>query len=198
MIRPNSSTDASGSSIAEWTGRGNANQETTMSEASNSSLGSAVLELLDSASGVLLQTWSFPEKQRILIGRADECDLVVANPYVSRSHAYLERDEEGWQVVAISSQQLLADGQRKQTIRLRQGDIFRLGTQGCDLRFREVHAEAEEDGGSGTLMFDPDSCPILHLDRDQLQREVAEIETGSYFQNLSETVKKMKQARGSR
>lgn len=169
-----------------------------MSEASNSSLGSAVLELLDSASGVLLQTWSFPEKQRILIGRSDECDLVVANPYVSRSHAYLERDAEGWQVVAISSQQLVTDGLRKQAIRLREGDVFRLGTQGCDLKFREIREETEQGGGGGTLMFDPESCPILILDRDQLQREVAEIETGSYFQNLSETVKKLKQARGSK
>lgn len=39
-------------------------------------------------------------------------------------------------------------------------------------------------------MFDPESCPILHLDRDQLEREVAEIETGNYFQNLNETVVK--------
>ncbi len=170
-----------------------------MSEVSNAALGSVTLELLDSASGVLLQAWSFPEKQRIVIGRSDECDLVIANPYVSRSHAFMERDAEGWQVVAISSQQLVTDGQRKQAIRLSEGTVFRLGSQGCELRFRETQAETVHgvDAG-GTLMFDPDSCPILHLDRDQLQREVAEIETGSYFQNLSETVKKMKQARGSK
>ena len=168
-----------------------------MSEVSNASVGSAVLELLDTASGVLLQSWSFPDKQRILIGRSDDCDLVVANPYVSRSHAYLERDEEGWQVVAISSHQLVMDGQRKQAIRLCEGDVFRLGAQGCDLRFRVVQAEAAQVDATGTLMFDPDSCPILQLDRDQLQREVAEIETGSYFQNLSQAVKKLKRSRGS-
>ncbi len=168
-----------------------------MSEGSNVSLGSIVLELLDSASGMPLQTWTFSEKQRILIGRSDESDVVIANPYVSRSHAYMTCDTEGWQAVAISSQQLVIGGKRKQTIRLREGDIFRLGTRGCDLKFREAQAQAEPFDVMQTLMFDPDTGPILHLDRDQLQREVAEIETGIYFQNLSQTVKKLRQSRGS-
>ena len=115
-----------------------------MSEVSNASLGSVVLELLDSASGIPLQTWSFPDKQRIVIGRSDESDVVIANPYVSRAHAYLESDDDGWQAVAISTQQLVVDGHRKQTIRLREGDIFRLGVQGCDLKFREFQAQTEQ------------------------------------------------------
>ena len=167
--------------------------------ASNSSAGSIVLELLDSASGVPLQAWSFPETQRIVIGRSDECDLVIANPYVSRSHAYLERDAEGWQAVAISSQQLVIDGQRKQTSRLRDGDVIRLGAQGCDLKFREAQAQANKQvNWNQTMMFDPESCPILQLDKDQLEREVAEIETDEYFQNLSLTLQKLRQSRDSK
>ena len=165
--------------------------------ASDTSVGSIVLELLDSASGVPLQKWSFPETQRIVIGRSDECDLVMANPYVSRTHAYLERDTDGWQVVAISSQQLVIGGQRKQTSGLRDGDVFRLGAQGCDLRFREVHAQTQEVNWNQTLSFDPESCPILHLDKDQLEREVAQIETDKYFQNLSHSLRKLKRTRGS-
>ena len=165
--------------------------------ASDTFVGSIVLELLDSATGVPLQKCSFTETQRIVIGRSDECDLVIANPYVSRTHAYLERDTEGWQVVAISSQQLMIDGQRKQSSRLREGDVFRLGTQGCDLKFREAHAQSKQVNWNQTMMFNPESCPILQLDKDQLQREVAEIENDQYFQNLSETLQKLRQARGS-
>ena len=164
--------------------------------ASDTSVGSIVLELLDSASGVPLQKWSFPETQRIVIGRSDECDLVMANPYISRSHAYLERDAEGWQVVAISSQQLMIDGQKKQASRLREGDVFRLGAQGCDLKFREAQAQSKQVNWNQTMMFNPESCPILQLDKDQLQREVAEIENDQYFQNLSETLQKLRQTRG--
>lgn len=168
-----------------------------MSEASDAGVGSVVLELLDSATGIPLQAWLFPEKQRIVIGRSDESNVVIANPYVSRTHAYLEWDADGWQAVAISSQQLVVDGQRKPTIRLCDGDVFRLGAQGCVLKFRELQSQAQEVNWNQTLSFDPESCPILHLDKDQLQREVAEIETGTYFQNLSQTVQKLRQARGS-
>ena len=133
-----------------------------------------------------------------MIGRSDECDLVMAHPYVSRTHAYLERDTEGWQVGAISSQQLMIDGQRKQTFRLCEGDVFRLGAQGCDLKFREAHAQTKQVNWNQTMMFDPESCPILHLDKDQLEREVAEIETDEYFQNLSQTLQKLRRDRGSK
>ena len=165
---------------------------------SNTSAGSIVLELLDSSSGVPLQAWSFPETKRIVIGRSDESDLVMANPYVSRTHAYLERDNEGWQVVAISSQQLMIGGQRKQKAYLKDGDIFRLGAQGCDLKFREAHAQTKPINWNQTMMFDPESCPMLQLDNDQLQREVAEIENDKYFQNLSDSLLKLKRDRGSK
>ena len=164
--------------------------------ASDTSVGSIVLELLDSASGVPLQKWSFPETQRIEIGRSDECDLVMANPYVSRTHACVERDAEGWQVVAISSQQLMIGGQRTQSSRLREGDGFRLGAQGCDLKFGEAHAQSKQVNWNQTMMFNPESCSISQLDNDQLQREVAEIENDHYFQNLSDTLQKLRQTRG--
>lgn len=168
-----------------------------MSTGSSNAGGSIVMELLDSATGIPLQTWTFPAKKRLLIGRSDESDVVIANPYVSRTHAYLEWDADGYQVIAVSSQQLVFSGKRQQAIRLRDGAIFRLGPQGCDLKFREVKAHAESFDPKQTLMFDPDDGPILHLDRDQLQRDVAKIETGEYFQSLSQVVQKMKQSRRS-
>jgi hypothetical protein len=169
MSCPRSLADAIESELPSGLGHGQWNQVTTMSEVADDSAGSVILELLDSASGV------------------------------PRTHAYLEWDAEGCQAVAISSQQLVVDGQRKPATRLRDGDVFRLGAQGCDLKFRVAKAQTQPKpiNLNQTLMFDPDSCPILHLDRDQLQREVAEIESGAYFQSLSQTVKKLKQARGS-
>lgn len=166
-----------------------------MSEAASASTGAIVLELLDSASGVPLQTWSFTEQRRILIGRAEESDVLIVNPYVSRAHAYLDWDNDGWSVVAISSQQLAIGGQRHQSIRLNDGIVFRLGAHGCDLKFTELKTPANEFNYAGTLMFDPDMCPLLHLDKDQLQREVEQITNDSYFQNLSQAVKKLRRGR---
>ena len=168
-----------------------------MSEVLDAAPGSVVLELLDTASGILLKSWSFPAGQRIVIGRADECDLVIANPYVSRAHAYLQWDADGWQAIAISTQQLVVNGQRKQSVWLREGDVFRLGTHGCDLKFRVIQEETKEFRWTETLTADPDACPLVYLDRDQIQREVAQIESDTYFKNLSQTVHKLKQARRS-
>jgi len=163
-----------------------------MLEAASASTGAIVLELLDSASGVPLQTWSFTEQHRILLGRAEESDVVIVNPYVSRSHAYLIRDESGWKAESISSQQLVVAGKRQQSIRLSDGLIFRLGTHGCDLKFTQPKTPANKFNFAGTLMFDPDMCPLLHLDKEQLQREVDQIANDSYFQNLSQAVKNLR------
>jgi pSer/pThr/pTyr-binding forkhead associated (FHA) protein len=55
-----------------------------------------VIDLLDSAQGHPLRTWSFNDRDKITLGRTPENDVSVADPYVSRSHAYLQVKDGGW------------------------------------------------------------------------------------------------------
>jgi hypothetical protein len=142
----------------------------------------SVLQLLDSAAGRPLQTWPIEDRQRITIGRADDNDIVLADPYVSRAHAYLHFDPlEGWRLVSISRQQVFFQGQRFGELALADGMVFRLGQNGCYLRFGEA-SNADDD--RKTITFDASSMPVFALDQQMMLREVSEIVDGEYFQNL--------------
>ncbi len=122
-----------------------------------------VIDLLDSATGRPQQSWRFAPDSRIQIGRARENDVVLANPYVSRAHAYIEKTPSGWAAISISSQQLVASGRKVQTLELYSGTIFSLGPSGCSLRFRveshEVAPEKRDFDYAGTLAFEPVEQP---------------------------------------
>jgi len=156
-----------------------------------------VLDLLDTATGQPLQTWRFTRQTRILIGRASDGDVVVTSPYVSRAHAYVQNVDGVWQAVAISSQQLLVNERRVALVELYDGSVFRLGSNGCSMRFsRDIQETTAPDSGQ-TLAIDPDNLPFLQLDRTQLMREVDEIANGDFFQNLSENLQRIRQSRKS-
>ncbi len=154
-----------------------------------------VLDLLDTATGQPLQTWRFAGQTRILLGRAPDGDVVVTSPYVSRSHAYVQHVDGVWQAVAISSQQLLVNERRVALVELFDGCVFRLGSNGCSLRFsRDFQKTTAPDSGQ-TLSIDPNTHPFLQLDRNQLMREVDEIANGDFFQNLSKNFQRLRQSR---
>lgn len=156
-----------------------------------------VLDLLDTATGQPVQTWRFTGQTRILLGRASDGDVVVANPYVSRAHAYVQNLDGVWQAVAISCQQLLLNERRVALVELYDGCVFRLGSSGCSMRFsRDIQKTTASDPGQ-TLSIDPNTHPFLQLDRNQLAREVDEIANGDFFQNLSENLQRMRQYRKS-
>ena len=69
------------------------------------------LQLLDSAQGHPLQTWTFEDKDEITLGRSAENDVVLADPYVSRAHAFLKYESSGWRLVSISSRLIVLEGQ---------------------------------------------------------------------------------------
>ena len=62
------------------------------------------------------------------IGRADDCDLVVAEPTVSRHHALLRRTPEGWELTDTGSTNgTRLNGWRIERAALRPGDELMLG-----------------------------------------------------------------------
>jgi hypothetical protein len=153
-----------------------------------------MIQLLDSAQGYPLQSWRFEDRNHVTIGRAEENDVVVADPYVSRAHAYLEHDPASgqWRVISISRQQIVFQGEQRGELALADGMIFRLGQHGCFLRFDQ---SVEATDGGKTLSFDPATMPVLALDTQRMQREVGEIVEGEYFQNLRDAVRSRRSQR---
>ena len=63
-----------------------------------------------------------------VIGRSRECDLVLDDPNVSRRHAELRREDEGWAVRDLGSTNgIKLNGQRSRGGRLSPGDEITLG-----------------------------------------------------------------------
>jgi hypothetical protein len=71
---------------------------------------------------------------RAVIGRSRDCDIVVSDPNVSRRHAELRRDENGWHVVDLGSTNgVKVSGRRVEQVALRDGDRITIGV--TDLTF---------------------------------------------------------------
>ena len=151
-----------------------------------------VLDLLDSGTSQPIQTWRFTGQTRLVVGRAADSDIVVANPYVSRTHAYLEVEDGVWRVVSISTQQIFVNDRRVPSAELFDGCLFRLGSNGCTLRFSRDSQKTDAAEGGKTLSFNPMEIPMLHLDRTQLARDVDEIANGDFFQNLRESLHRLR------
>ena len=65
---------------------------------------------------------------RVVIGRSRECDIVMADPNVSRQHAELRREGDGWAVVDLGSTNgIKVNGRRVDAAPLSDGDRITLG-----------------------------------------------------------------------
>ncbi|MBL8827232.1 MAG: FHA domain-containing protein [Planctomycetaceae bacterium] len=153
-----------------------------------------VIQLLDSANGRPLQNWRVGTDKRTTIGRALENDIVVADPYVSRSHAYIEfdRERQQWLMTSVSQQQLVYDSKTVAQLPLADGMVIRLGGQGCHIRFNQQQAVEQLDNRQ-TISFDMLMKPKLSLDKQQLAKEVDDIASGDFFQNLKQAVQRQRQ-----
>jgi pSer/pThr/pTyr-binding forkhead associated (FHA) protein len=66
--------------------------------------------------------------ERVLIGRSRECDMVLADPNISRRHAEVRRDGDGWAVVDLGSTNgIKVNGRRVDHAPLEPGDRLTLG-----------------------------------------------------------------------
>jgi pSer/pThr/pTyr-binding forkhead associated (FHA) protein len=71
---------------------------------------------------------------RVLIGRSRECDIALSDPNVSRRHAELRREGDGWAVVDLGSTNGVKVNRRRVNEALLQpGDTITLGL--TDLTF---------------------------------------------------------------
>jgi Protein of unknown function (DUF3662)/Inner membrane component of T3SS, cytoplasmic domain len=72
--------------------------------------------------------------ERVLVGRSRECDVVVADPNVSRRHIELRRGERGWTAIDLGSTNgMKVNGRRVSQAELGPGDRITIGV--TDLAF---------------------------------------------------------------
>jgi hypothetical protein len=140
-------------------------------------------ELLDSGQGYVIQSWEFGDDSLIHIGRSKDCDIVIANQYVSRSHAYFHRVGSECLIACVSQAGVFLNGERIEQLPLTDGVVFRLAHKGPMLRFRSLVCPPPGDNHS-TLQFDPDRVLILNLQEGERDAEVQEIVGSPYFQEL--------------
>ena len=158
------------------------------------------VHLMDSALGRPIRTWNFTSKQLITIGRADECDVQISDPYVSRNHAELRAAGGNWSLVSLGRHGVLIQGETITEIPLTAETIFRLGSSGPTLRF-DLTAPASESPAAPsdnrmTMMFDATLVEnLFELDHSKLDREVSEIADADYFQQLQERAKQLREQR---
>ena len=69
------------------------------------------------------------EQAALTIGRAEECDLVLRDPGISRLHAEIRQEESGFYVVDLGSTNGTAlNGLKVDRARLEPGDRIVIGT----------------------------------------------------------------------
>ncbi|HEB90241.1 MAG TPA: FHA domain-containing protein [Deltaproteobacteria bacterium] len=101
----------------------------------------------------------------IVIGRAPDCDLLLQNESISRQHARISRDEEGWVLRDLGSK----NGSRVNTFHvaeqvLRNGDRLDLGT----IRMY-VEIGPESAASRARVIFDEKQAPTGHTEILNLQ-----------------------------
>ncbi len=73
---------------------------------------------------------SLGRRERVFLGRARACDVVIAAPGVSRVHAALVRRRAGWFIEDLGSRNgTWCDGERIARRRLADGDLVHLGSE---------------------------------------------------------------------
>ncbi len=148
------------------------------------------LDLLDSAQGHPVQTWKFDGEVILRIGRADDVQVTIVDPRVSRLHAELELRPLGWILLSRGRNGVLVDGAPVMEHLLHDKQTFQLGPSGPVLRFREnlqpIVNTTTIDGSDNSLF------ERLQIDLGKKNEEVKEITSGLLFKQLKERADAMR------
>ena len=98
-------------------------------------------------------------KKLITIGRGADNDIVIADPQLQPSHAYLQVEGELCTVVAVAGD-VIVGGRKKSRVKLSRGDIFKLGQTELQL------AEESEVTSELPALAAPPSSPTGERVRD--------------------------------
>ena len=134
---------------------------------------------------------SFTLGERAVLGRSDECDVVLRDRSISRKHARIVCEAEHWFVEDQGSTNgVTKDGLRGQRFELADGDEFRLGDlplrfkletgiEGADIEFDLAPRAAAPPVGAVRPPEpepEPDAGPAVEVEPGVEETEVEEIE----------------------
>jgi hypothetical protein len=92
----------------------------------------SALRLLNSDAS---QSWELTSEE-VVIGRQENCDIVIPDPSASRRHASMQKRSDGWWIVDLEATNgTLVNGTLVKERRLRPGD--RIGIGSAELEYRE-------------------------------------------------------------
>ena len=161
-------------------------------EAANPALSHVVVQLLDAANSGVLKTWTFQEKAAISIGRSDDRDVEVVDPYVSRTHAVVELRGTQWVLVSHGRNGVYVNNESIQEFPIAREVTFRLGSAGPRLAFKTSKPKEEN---LATLSFETLPMSLFELDEKRLAAEVGEIAGHDDFARLQEQARALRQRR---
>ena len=143
------------------------------------------VHLMDLAKGRVVQTWRFERKEIIRIGRSEQNDVVIGDPYASRFHTELHYRESTWYLANQGRHGTFMSGEKVDDAPLEDGAVFRLGPSGPSFRFELFHADMD---AQTTSIYNalPDLGKAIEIDQAQKQQQVSEVAETPYFQQLQE------------
>ena len=150
------------------------------------------IQLLDPAMFRPVKSWKFSGQETITIGRSEDQDVELVDPYVSRNHANLQFRDDRWLLISLGRNGVLVANQMVTDYPVGDDVRFRLGTQGPWLRFSTA---AEREEALSTVLIDTLPAPEFRVDERRVQSEVGEIASGEYFQELQQRAKRMRRQR---
>ena len=143
------------------------------------------LHLIDPAKGRTMQTWRFRKESLVRIGRSEQNEVVIGDPYASRFHCELRFQNEHWELVNCGRHGTMVRGERVETMAVDHGTVFQLGPTGPSFRFETVH---EIPGSETTSIYSglPAMGEALKIDEAKMEEQVEKITETPYFQHLKE------------
>lgn len=149
------------------------------------------VHLLDRVRGLPVQTWQIAAPLA-RIGRSRECEITVADPYVSRLHAELRFREGGWVLSGLSSRGLVVAGVPVTIVPVSDSVVFRLGAGGPEL---EAVVSTDFAADLPTMSFPGVSVKPIAIDEAQKTKEVQAIADTDSFKALLDKARELRKQR---
>jgi len=94
------------------------------------------LTLLHPSQATPVQSWTFDSELAISIGRSSQNDVVLYSAVVSRRHAQIRNQADGWELVNFGANGTYVDGKPVTQLPVVDGMVLRFGESGPQIRIR--------------------------------------------------------------
>ena len=154
-----------------------------------------VLQLLDPMRGHAVQTWQFSNQSLIAIGRADDNDVALGDPQVSRYHAELHLRGNAWELISKGSNGTFIGEEPVEQSAVKNGMVLQLGPTGPKLRF--LHSRPVPVDETTVMRSVPAISEMLRLDQQQTEEQVREIVDTPSFRRVKDLARKFREDKDS-